>query len=112
MLDFCGKNNIVSDIELVDAGYANVGFERMLKSDVKFRFVLDVGKTLNKDTKVQAPPPVKDSKENKQAKVEEVKKEECPIPNPLAHFLMNHLYLGATCAAVAGGIYYFMRHKN
>jgi uncharacterized zinc-type alcohol dehydrogenase-like protein len=55
MLDFCGKHNIVSDIELVDVSYANKAYERMLKSDVKFRFVLDIAKTLNKDSSI-APP--------------------------------------------------------
>jgi len=52
MLDFCGEHNIVSEIELIDASYANKAYERMLKSDVKFRFVLDIAKTLNKDVVV------------------------------------------------------------
>jgi alcohol dehydrogenase (NADP+) len=46
MLDFCGKHNITSDIELVSCDYANKAWDRMLKSDVKFRFVLDIEKTL------------------------------------------------------------------
>ncbi|KAJ3059409.1 hypothetical protein HDU98_004610, partial [Podochytrium sp. JEL0797] len=53
MLDFCGEHNITSDIELVGAGYAEKAWERMLKSDVKFRFVLDINATLNKDTVVE-----------------------------------------------------------
>ncbi|KAJ3261671.1 hypothetical protein HK103_004622 [Boothiomyces macroporosus] len=54
MLDFCGEKNITADIELVPASYANKAWERMLKSDVKFRFVLDIEKTLSKDTVVDA----------------------------------------------------------
>ena len=42
MLDFCGKHNIVSDIEVINADYINQAYERMLKSDVKYRFVLDI----------------------------------------------------------------------
>ena len=53
MLDFCGEHNIVSDIELVDTSYINTAFQRMLKSDVKFRFVLDIAKSLNENTKVE-----------------------------------------------------------
>jgi alcohol dehydrogenase (NADP+) len=42
MLDFCGKHNIVSDVEMIDASYINQAYERMLKSDVKYRFVIDI----------------------------------------------------------------------
>jgi uncharacterized zinc-type alcohol dehydrogenase-like protein len=42
MLDFCGKHNIVSDVEVIEAGYINDAYERMLKSDVKYRFVIDI----------------------------------------------------------------------
>lgn len=42
MLDFCGKHGIVSDIELIAAGDINTAYERMLKSDVKYRFVIDL----------------------------------------------------------------------
>jgi D-arabinose 1-dehydrogenase-like Zn-dependent alcohol dehydrogenase len=42
MLDFCSAKNIVSDIEKVPMEYANEAFERMIKSDVKYRFVLDL----------------------------------------------------------------------
>jgi uncharacterized zinc-type alcohol dehydrogenase-like protein len=45
MLDFCGKHNIVSDIEMTSFGKVNEAWERVLKSDVKYRFVLDL-KTL------------------------------------------------------------------
>lgn len=42
LLDFCGKHNIVSDIELIDIDTINESYERMLKSDVKYRFVIDM----------------------------------------------------------------------
>ncbi|MBX3362279.1 MAG: hypothetical protein KF705_12700 [Phycisphaeraceae bacterium] len=42
MLDFCGKHNIVSDIEKIPMDYINTAYERMLKSDVKYRFVIDM----------------------------------------------------------------------
>ncbi len=42
MLDFCGKHNIVSDIETIPMQKINEAYERMLKSDVKYRFVIDM----------------------------------------------------------------------
>jgi uncharacterized zinc-type alcohol dehydrogenase-like protein len=42
MLDFCGANNIVSEIELIAADYVNTAYERTVKSDVRFRFVIDI----------------------------------------------------------------------
>lgn len=42
MLDFCGANNIVSDIEIIKMQDINEAYERMLKSDVKYRFVIDM----------------------------------------------------------------------
>ena len=42
MLDFCAKHGIVSDIEMIPMNYINTAYERMLKSDVKFRFVIDM----------------------------------------------------------------------
>lgn len=42
MLDFCGKHNIVSDIEMITIQQINEAYERMLKSDVKYRFVIDM----------------------------------------------------------------------
>ncbi|MEJ0009819.1 MAG: NAD(P)-dependent alcohol dehydrogenase [Alphaproteobacteria bacterium] len=41
MLDFCGKHNIVSEIELIPIQKINEAYERMLKSDVRYRFVID-----------------------------------------------------------------------
>lgn len=42
MLDFCGKHKIVCDVEMIEADYINEAYERMLKSDVKYRFVIDL----------------------------------------------------------------------
>ena len=46
MLDFCGEKNIVSDIEITPIDKVNEAYERMLKSDVRYRFVIDLA-TLN-----------------------------------------------------------------
>ncbi len=42
MLDFCGKHNITCDIELIPIQKINEAYERMIKSDVKYRFVIDM----------------------------------------------------------------------
>ncbi len=42
MLDFCGKHGITSDIEMIKIQDINEAYERMLKSDVKYRFVIDM----------------------------------------------------------------------
>ncbi len=42
MLDFCGQHNITCDIELIRMDEINTAYERMLKSDVKYRFVIDM----------------------------------------------------------------------
>lgn len=42
MLDFCGAHNIVSDIELIGIQDINQAYERLLKGDVKYRFVIDM----------------------------------------------------------------------
>ena len=42
MLDFCGEHNITSDIEMIRMDQINEAYERMLKSDVKYRFVIDM----------------------------------------------------------------------
>lgn len=41
MLDFAGKHNITSDIELINADYVNQAYLRTVASDVKYRFVID-----------------------------------------------------------------------
>ena len=42
MLNFCGQHGITSDIERIDIQHINEAYERMLKSDVKYRFVIDI----------------------------------------------------------------------
>lgn len=42
MLDFCAEHSIVSDIELIPIQKINEAYERMLRSDVKYRFVIDM----------------------------------------------------------------------
>jgi len=42
MLDFCGKHGITADIEIIPMQKINDAYERMLKSDVKYRFVIDI----------------------------------------------------------------------
>jgi len=42
MLDFCAEHNITSDIELIKIQDIENAFARMLKSDVKYRFVIDL----------------------------------------------------------------------
>lgn len=42
MLDFCAEHNIVSDVEMIRMDEINTAYERMMKSDVKYRFVIDM----------------------------------------------------------------------
>lgn len=42
MLDFCAAHNIVADIEMIAMSEINQAYERMLRSDVKYRFVIDM----------------------------------------------------------------------
>jgi uncharacterized zinc-type alcohol dehydrogenase-like protein len=42
MLEFCAEHGIVADIEMIQIQQINEAFERMLKSDVKYRFVIDM----------------------------------------------------------------------
>ena len=42
MLDFCAENGIVSDVEMIPIQQINEAYERMLRSDVKYRFVIDM----------------------------------------------------------------------
>ncbi|RYD29231.1 MAG: NAD(P)-dependent alcohol dehydrogenase, partial [Verrucomicrobiaceae bacterium] len=48
MLDFCGQHNITSDVEMIDIQQIEEAYDRLLKSDVKYRFVIDM-KSLKKD---------------------------------------------------------------
>jgi uncharacterized zinc-type alcohol dehydrogenase-like protein len=42
MLDFCGRHNIVADIEMISMQQINEAYDRLLKGDVKYRFVIDM----------------------------------------------------------------------
>jgi len=42
MLDFCAEKNIVADVEIIAMDYINQAYERMIKNDVKYRFVIDM----------------------------------------------------------------------
>jgi uncharacterized zinc-type alcohol dehydrogenase-like protein len=42
MLDFCGEHNITADVEVIPIQKANEAYERLLKSDVKYRFCIDM----------------------------------------------------------------------
>ena len=42
MLDFCGKHNITSDVEVIPIQKINEAYERLAKSDVKYRFSIDM----------------------------------------------------------------------
>ncbi|KAB1226116.1 Mannitol dehydrogenase [Morella rubra] len=45
-IDFAAKHNITADIEVISMEYVNTAMERLAKSDVRYRFVIDVGNTL------------------------------------------------------------------
>ncbi|KAL0314524.1 UNVERIFIED_CONTAM: 8-hydroxygeraniol dehydrogenase [Sesamum angustifolium] len=49
MIDFAAKHNILPDVEMISMDYVNTAMERLAKADVKYRFVIDIGKTLKKD---------------------------------------------------------------
>ena len=42
MLDFCAEHGIAADVEVIDIDYINEAYERMLRSDVRYRFVIDL----------------------------------------------------------------------
>jgi uncharacterized zinc-type alcohol dehydrogenase-like protein len=42
MLDHCGKHGIVSDVEIIAIEKINEAYDRMVRSDVKYRFVVDL----------------------------------------------------------------------
>lgn len=42
MVDFCGAHGITSDVEVIPVQQVNDAYERLLRSDVKYRFVLDM----------------------------------------------------------------------
>jgi alcohol dehydrogenase (NADP+) len=42
MLDFCAKHQIIADVEIIPIQKINEAYERMLRSDVKYRFSIDM----------------------------------------------------------------------
>jgi uncharacterized zinc-type alcohol dehydrogenase-like protein len=42
MLDFCGANNITADVEIIPIQKVNEAYDRLVKADVKYRFVIDM----------------------------------------------------------------------
>jgi len=52
MLDFCAEKGINCDVEMIDMQYINEAYERLLKSDVKYRFVIDMS-SLKKEAAAQ-----------------------------------------------------------
>lgn len=47
MLDFCGEHNITCDIEMIDIKDVNTAYDRTVKGDVKYRFVIDMATLMN-----------------------------------------------------------------
>ncbi|KAF7102897.1 hypothetical protein CFC21_103955 [Triticum aestivum] len=48
MLDLAAKHSVTADIEVISAEYVNTAMERLAKADVRYRFVIDIGNTLDK----------------------------------------------------------------
>jgi uncharacterized zinc-type alcohol dehydrogenase-like protein len=44
MLDFCAEHNVTPEIEVISPGYVNEAYERVVKNDVRYRFVIDISK--------------------------------------------------------------------
>jgi len=42
MLDYCAEHGITSDVEVINIDYINEAYERMIKGDVRYRFVIDM----------------------------------------------------------------------
>jgi cinnamyl-alcohol dehydrogenase len=49
MIDFAAKHNVLPDVEIISMDYVNQAMERLAKADVKYRFVIDIGKTLKSE---------------------------------------------------------------
>lgn len=49
MVDFAAEHGILPDVEMIPIDYVNTAMERLLKSDVKYRFVIDVAGSLKAD---------------------------------------------------------------
>jgi len=46
MINFAAKHDVKPDIEVIPIDYLNKAMERLVKADVKYRFVIDIGNTL------------------------------------------------------------------
>ena len=46
MINFAAKHNITADIEVILIDYVNTAMDRLVKADVRYRFVIDIGNTL------------------------------------------------------------------
>lgn len=46
MIDFCAANKVYPEIELINIDYINEALDRLTKNDVKYRFVIDIAKSL------------------------------------------------------------------
>ena len=42
MLDFCAKHGVAADVEVISIDKINKAYERMIKGDVRYRFVIDI----------------------------------------------------------------------
>lgn len=47
MINFAAKHGITADIEVIPIDYVNIAMDRLLKADVRYRFVIDVAQTLD-----------------------------------------------------------------
>jgi D-arabinose 1-dehydrogenase-like Zn-dependent alcohol dehydrogenase len=47
MIDFAAKHDITADVEVISMEYVNTAMERLAKGDVRYRFVIDIGNTLD-----------------------------------------------------------------
>lgn len=54
MLDFCAKHGITADIEVIPIDYVNTAMDRLLKSDVRYRFVIDVANSIKAPSELRS----------------------------------------------------------
>ena len=47
MIEFAAKHKITADVEVISMDYVNTAMERLAKGDVRYRFVIDIGNTLD-----------------------------------------------------------------
>jgi uncharacterized zinc-type alcohol dehydrogenase-like protein len=57
MLDFCGAHDIVADVEVIPVYDVNEAYERLLRSDVKYRFSIDTASLKSEPASLEAEPP-------------------------------------------------------